>query len=75
MADLEKAKKQATDEAITFAWVIFFTVMRDKEGYGTRVRLPRLWRRVQYLIDSVRTGKVKIHELREELKQAGIEIE
>lgn len=75
MADVEKAKKQAADEAISFAWTIFFTVMRDKEGYGTRVRLPRLWKRVQDLCEGVKHGYVSIADLRNELKKQGIELE
>lgn len=75
MADVEKAKKNAADQAVSFAWAIFFTVMRDKEGYGTRVRLPRLWKRVQDLCDSVTKGYVSIADLKEELRKDGIELE
>ena len=74
-ADVEKAKKQAVDEAVSFAWAVFFTVMRDKEGYGTRVRLPRLWARVRDLIDSITKGYVSVADLKEELKKQGIILE
>lgn len=37
-ADVAKAKS----DAITTVWAIFFSVMRDKEGYGLK-RLKRLW--------------------------------
>lgn len=75
MADVEKAKRQAVDEAFSFAFAIFFTVMRDKEGYGTRVRLPRLWKRVQDLCDGVHQGYVSLGDLKHELKKQGIELE
>lgn len=75
MADVEKAKRQAVDEAFSFAFAIFFTVMRDKEGYGTRVRLPRLWKRVQDLCDGVHQGYVSLGGLKHELKKQGIELE
>lgn len=29
-ADIRKAKREATSEAINFAWAIMFTVLRDK---------------------------------------------
>jgi hypothetical protein len=74
-ADVEKAKKQAVDEAVSFAWAVFFTVMRDKEGYGTKVRLPRLWARVRDLIDSITKGYVSVADLKEELKKQGIILE
>ena len=41
VADVMKAKKSAQDRAINITWAIFFSVMRDKEGYG-RKRLARL---------------------------------
>ena len=41
-ADVRKAKKEAQTFAINACWAILFSVMRDKEGYGTK-RLRRLW--------------------------------
>lgn len=35
-ADIIKAKKDAQNKAIDYAWAIFFTVMVDKEGYGRK---------------------------------------
>lgn len=31
LADVQRAKKEAQDFAITATWAIFYTVMRDKE--------------------------------------------
>ena len=42
LADVNKAKKEAMDIAITSAWAILFTALRDKEGFGY-VRLRRVW--------------------------------
>ena len=75
LADVNKAKKAAEDSAISFAFAVFFTVMRDKEGYGTRVRLPRLWGHVRNLIDSISKGYVSVEDLIAELKEQGIELE
>lgn len=66
--------KRAKDEAIQIVWAIFFSVMRDKEGYGNR-RLKRLWDEVNALADSVSQGYVSITDLARTLRdEAGIEI-
>lgn len=69
-ADLKKAKKEATDNAVTFCWAILFTVMRDKEGWGEK-RLRRLWREVNALSDSIDRGYVSIPDLVDTLKREG----
>ena len=74
-ADVAKAKQQAVDEAVSFAWAIMLTVLRDKEGYGTRVRLPRFWGRVQELCEGVQQGYVSVADLKHELRKAGIELQ
>ncbi len=61
-ADVERAKRQAETLAINTAWAIFFTVMRDKEGYG-KVRLRRVWDAVNELSDSVAQGYVTVNDL------------
>lgn len=68
MADVNKAKSEAVSEAIETAWAIFFTVMRDKEGYGVK-RLQRLWGRVNDLSDSISKGYVNVSELKHTLKE------
>lgn len=74
VADVMKAKKDAQDRAINITWAIFFSVMRDKEGYG-RKRLARLWERVQELSDSIVKGYVSVDDLMQTLRdEAGINL-
>ena len=61
-ADIIKAKKDAQNKAINYAWAIFFTVMVDKEGYG-RKRLNRIWEEVCDLSDSISKGYVSVYDL------------
>lgn len=71
-ADVNKAKKRAMIDAINTVWAIFFTVMRDKEGYG-RKRLCRLWGHVDELSDSIAKGYVSVEDLKKVLAdEAGI---
>ena len=73
-ADIQKAKKDATSEAISFAWAIMFTCLHDKEGWG-KVRLQRLWAEVGELSDSVAKGYVSITDLKHTLKEEmGVEL-
>lgn len=72
LRDVNRAKRQAQDEAINLAWAIFFSVMRDKEGYGPK-RLRRLWDEVNYLSDSIVQGYVSVNDLFRALEEeAGI---
>ncbi|WP_306568968.1 hypothetical protein [Faecalispora jeddahensis] len=72
VADVERAKKTAQSQAINTAWAIFFTVMRDKEGWGIR-RLRRLWDEVNDLSDSISGGYVNVSDLVQALEEeAGI---
>jgi hypothetical protein len=71
LADVNKAKKEAMDIAITSAWAILFTALRDKEGFGY-IRLRRVWDEVNYLSDSIGKGYVNIDDLIEELRENGI---
>lgn len=61
-ADVDKAKKDAQNKAINITWAIFFTVMRDKEGYGIK-RLKRIWNEVNKLSDSISQGYVSVKDL------------
>lgn len=67
-ADILKAKKDAQNTAINYAWAIFFTVMVDKEGYGKK-RLNRIWEEVNDLSDSVAQGYVSINDLLQALEE------
>lgn len=69
-ADVAKAKA----DAITFVWAIFFTVMRDKHGWGIK-QLGRLWDEVNELADSISKGFVSVTDLTKTLEEeAGIVI-
>lgn len=73
MADVNKAKKAAQNEAIAAAWALFFTALRDKEGYGY-TRLRRVWSEVNYLADSIDKGYVRLDDLIRELEEHDITI-
>ena len=51
-AEVNRAKKDATTNAIHYVWSLFFTVLRDKEGYDIE-GLKRVWAEVEDLTDSV----------------------
>lgn len=73
-ADIQKAKKDATSEAISFAWAIMFTCLHDKEGWGG-VRLQRLWKEIEDLSDSISKGYVSVADLKHTLKEEmGVEL-
>lgn len=74
-ADVEKAKKAAQKQAVDIVWAIFFTVMRDKEGYGAK-RLKRVWHAVNELSDGISQGYVSVKDLMRTLEEeAGIILE
>lgn len=73
-ADVEKAKQQAQTHAINMVWAVFFTALRDKEGFGYK-RLRRVWDEVNYLSDSIDKGYVKLDDLVNELAEYGITLE
>ena len=62
------------DIAITSAWAILFTALRDKEGFGY-VRLRRVWDEVNYISDSIDKGYIDIDDLVNELKEHDITLE
>lgn len=62
------------DIAITSAWAILFTALRDKEGFGY-VRLKRVWDEVNYISDSIGKGYINIDDLVNELKEHDIILE
>lgn len=73
-ADVQKAKRDATSDAISFAWAIMFTCLHDKEGWG-RVRLQRLWKEIEDLSDSITKGYVSVTDLKHTLKEEmGVEL-
>lgn len=66
-ADVNRAKRKAQDNALKAAWSIFFTVLRDKEGY-TLDDLRRTWGEVEDLSDSIAKGYCTVADLREILR-------
>lgn len=67
MADVQKAKQDAQDRALKAAWSIFFTVLRDKEGYALE-DLQRCWKEVEDLSESIAKGYCTVADLREILE-------
>ena len=67
LADVNKAKREAKNMAVEIAWSIFFTVLRDKEGY-TQADLRRVWDEVEYLSDSITKGYCTVKDLRSILR-------
>lgn len=67
-ADLRRAKLDARDEAISLVWSIFFTVLRDKEGYELD-DLKRIWKECEELSDSIAKGYCTVSDLRTILKE------
>lgn len=66
LADVEKAKKQASGEAISLAIALFLTVMVDKFGYDAE-SLKAVWDAVNKLSQEVSEGRVNLHDLKEVL--------
>lgn len=66
LADVERARKEAQDEACKLAWTILFTVLADKEGY-TVEQMQKVWHEVDNLSDSIVKGYVNIFDLRKVL--------
>ncbi len=74
-ADVQRAKRDAKNEAVQFAWAILFSVLRDKEGYSIE-DLRRVWAEVENLSDSIIKGYVSVADLRTALREeAGINLE
>lgn len=62
LADVNKAKKTATNEAMTNCFALVFMALRDKEGWGKK-RLYRLWEEVIEMADSVNKKRITIDDL------------
>lgn len=73
-ADVERAKREAQNEAVKLAWSILFYALADKKGMTTE-ELVDIWKRVDDVSDSVVKGYVKVTDLRDVLrKEYGINI-
>lgn len=62
MADVKRAKLQATDEGIRVSTIVIFTVLADKQGFD-RDRMRETWGQVLSLSDSLAEGRVSIADL------------
>ena len=64
---IKKAKVEATNEAVSLALVLMFTVLLDK--YGAEEYIEDVWRDWNKLAEEVKEGRVKLHELRDVLRK------
>ncbi len=74
-SDVDRMKKDITDDAVRSAFAIFLMVMRDKWGFGHK-RLNRLFKHICDLSVQVGDGYVSVAEIKKILKEEmGIVIE
>lgn len=72
--DVLKLKAEAKSQGVIEAFVIFFSALRDKEGFD-RERLRRVLDEMNGYADSIRNRYVTIQDLHTALKEeAGIEL-
>lgn len=72
--DLLKLKAEAKRQGVMEAFVIFFSALRDKEGFSP-TRLRRVLDTMNEYADSIRNGYITIQDLQATLKEeAGIEL-
>ena len=69
-SDVRRIKEEVTRSSTTNAFVLFFTVMHDKWGFGQR-RLARVFKQVEYLSAMINETPhcVTIEQLKRELKE------
>ena len=67
-ADVEKAKKQATDDAVSLSMTIFLTVLKDKNGFSNE-EIQDTWANIESLSASIRDGYVSVYDLRTVLRE------
>jgi len=60
-ADVERAKKQAADDAVRLAMVIFPSVLLDKEGYD-KDRLSRCWKHIEERSSAIAEGRASVND-------------
>ena len=67
-SDVKRMKEDARNAGLKYAILLFFTVMRDKEGYGIK-RLKRIYEEATELADSINKGYVKWKDLEKVLEE------
>ena len=73
MTDLNRAKTEARNQAITFVEAVVFTVLVDKFNGGDYI--INVWRETQKLADEIEEGYVSVTDLIHTLKEEyGVEI-
>lgn len=73
-AGILNIKAEAKRQGITEAFIIFFSALRDKEGFGP-ARLRRVLDAMNEYADSIRNGYITIQDLQTALREeAGIEL-
>lgn len=69
-SDVRRIKAEVTRSATENAFILFFTVMHDKHGWG-RKRLFRLFKEIEYLASMVNDTPhtVTIEQLKKQLEE------
>lgn len=74
-SEVKKLKNDAVNLGIKYSTILFFSIMRDKEGYGVK-RLTRVYDAMAELADSIAKGYVSYSDLeRVLLEEADIRFE
>lgn len=58
----QQALKTGRDQGIDGAMAIMFTALLDG-GFIPKEQIPELWKRVQYISDSIAKGYVNLHDM------------
>lgn len=67
MADVNKAKKEAMQEAVEATSLMFYSVLGDKMGFNQR-QMRQVWDGVNDLADSIDEGRISLSDLRYVIK-------
>ena len=64
---MDRIKREITNDAVSSAFTIFLTVMRDKWGFGHK-RLNRLYNQIVDLSETIGEGYISVDKLKQILK-------
>lgn len=67
-ADVNRAKKSTQEEAVSYAQVIFLSVLTDKEC-ADKETIQRVWNEINERSDSIAKGYVNLFDLRRVLNE------